>query len=55
MLLPLAPLALLAGVWLTRHIAQEPFYRIAYAALFVISVKLIYDGLAAIQIFEWLR
>ena len=46
-LLPLAPLSMLAGVWLTRRIAQEPFYRIAYAALFVISIKLIYDGVAA--------
>ncbi len=47
LLLPLAPLSMLAGVWLTRRIAQEPFYRIAYAALFVISIKLIYDGVAA--------
>jgi uncharacterized membrane protein YfcA len=47
-LLPLAPLAMLAGVWLTRRVAQEPFYRIAYAALFVISLKLIHDGIASI-------
>ncbi|MCB1505771.1 MAG: sulfite exporter TauE/SafE family protein [Hyphomicrobiaceae bacterium] len=47
-LLPLAPLALLAGVWLTRRINQGPFYRIAYASLFVISLKLIFDGIHAI-------
>lgn len=47
-LLPLAPLAMLAGVWLTRRIAQEPFYRIAYASLFVISLKHVYDGLRAL-------
>lgn len=47
-LLPLAPLAMLAGVWLTRRVAQAPFYRIAYAALFVISLKLVYDGVSAL-------
>ncbi len=46
-LLPLAPVSMLVGVWLTRRIAQEPFYNIAYAALFVISIKLIYDGVTA--------
>lgn len=49
-LLPLAPASMLVGVWLTRRIAQAPFYRIAYAALFVISVKLIYDGFAAMAL-----
>jgi len=43
-LLPLAPVAMMAGVWLTRRVPQEPFYRIAYASLLAISVKLIYDG-----------
>lgn len=47
-LLPLAPLAMLAGIWATRRIAQEPFYRIAYASLLVIGVKLISDGLDSI-------
>lgn len=48
MLLPLAPVAMLAGVWLTRRVPQEPFYKIAYASLFVISLKLIYDGASAV-------
>lgn len=47
-LLPLAPIATLAGIWLTRRIAEEPFYRIAYAGLLVISVKLIWDSAAAL-------
>ncbi|MEW5964753.1 MAG: sulfite exporter TauE/SafE family protein [Pseudomonadota bacterium] len=47
-LLPLAPLAMMAGVWATRRIPQEPFYRIAYASLLVIGVKLVWDGLAYI-------
>ena len=50
LLLPLAPVAMLAGVWLTRRVPQEPFYKIAYASLFVISLKLIYDGVRAVLI-----
>ena len=44
-LVPLAPLAMVAGIWLTRRVRQEPFYRIAYACLFLVSLKLIADGL----------
>lgn len=43
-LLPLAPLAMLAGIWLVRRVPQEPFYRIAYGCLFAVSLKLIWDG-----------
>ncbi|MCL4765322.1 MAG: sulfite exporter TauE/SafE family protein [Hyphomicrobiaceae bacterium] len=49
-LMPIAPLAILAGVWLTRRVPQEPFYNIAYACLFVISVKLVWDGLRALAL-----
>ncbi len=47
MLLPLAPLATLAGVKLVRIVKPETFYRITYAMVLIISFKLIYDGLAA--------
>lgn len=47
-LLPLAPIAMLTGVWLTRRVAQGAFYQIAYTALFIISLKLIYDGVVAL-------
>ncbi len=47
-LLPLAPLAMVAGVWLTRRVPQEPFYKVIYGCLFVISVKLIWDGVRAL-------
>ncbi len=47
-LLPLAPLTMGAGVWLTRRVPQGPFYKILYGCLFVISVKLIWDGLRAL-------
>lgn len=47
-LLPLAPLAMLAGIWATRRIPQEPFYKFAYGSLLVIGAKLVWDGAASI-------
>ena len=47
-LLPLAPVGSLAGVWLVKKVPQEPFYRIAYACLFIVSVKLVWDGARAV-------
>lgn len=43
-LLPLAPLAMALGIFLVRRVPQEPFYRIAYGCLFLVSLKLIWDG-----------
>lgn len=47
-LLPVAVVATLAGVWLVKRIAAGPFYRIVYAAVLVVAVKLIIDGLQAL-------
>ncbi len=47
-LLPLAPIAIGVGVWLTRRVSQEPFYKIAYICLFIISIKLVWDGIRAL-------
>lgn len=47
-LIPLAPIAMLAGVWLTRRVPQDPFYAILHAGLLIISAKLIYDALAVL-------
>jgi uncharacterized membrane protein YfcA len=47
-LLPLAPLATLAGVLLVRRIRPETFYGITYSVLFAIGLKLIWDGLRAL-------
>lgn len=44
-LLPLAPVSMMAGVWLTRRVPQDRFYTILHGALLVVSVKLIYDAL----------
>jgi uncharacterized protein len=45
-LLPLAPLATLAGVWLVKRIRPDAFYRLVYAVLLVVGLKLVWDGAA---------
>lgn len=47
-LLPLAPLATLFGVWLVKRIEPSSFYRIMYAVLFLVACKLIWDGVAGL-------
>lgn len=44
-LLPLALIATLAGVWLVKLINEIIFYRFIYMAMSFIGVKLIWDGL----------
>lgn len=47
-LLPLAPVATLAGVWLVKRTDPGLFYRIIYWLLVPIGLKLVYDGAAAL-------
>ena len=47
-LLPLAPVATLAGVWLVKRTDQGLFYRIIYWLLVPIGLKLVYDGATAL-------
>ena len=44
-LIPLAPIGVLIGVWLLKRIDQDVFYRILYGLIFVVGVKLLWDGL----------
>ena len=46
-LAPLAPVSIYAGVWLVRVIRPDVFYRLAYALIFMVSLKLIHDGVMA--------
>jgi len=46
-LLPLALLSTLAGVWLVKRIPQETFYALVYIFVFIVGVKLMWDGAAA--------
>jgi len=44
-LMPLAPIGVWLGVWLTRRIASTWFYRLAYSGMFLTGAKLLWDGL----------
>lgn len=43
-LAPLAPIGVLLGVWLHKRITHVWFYRLCYLFLFVVGLKLLYDG-----------
>jgi len=47
-LLPLAPLATLTGVHLVKIVDQSVFYRIIYVVMFIVGVKLVYDGIVTL-------
>lgn len=44
-LMPLAPLATLAGAWLVRRMRPEVFYPLTYTTVGLVALKLIYDGM----------
>ena len=43
-LIPIAVLSTMAGVWLVRRVSPERFFGLVYTILAVVGVKLIYDG-----------
>jgi uncharacterized membrane protein YfcA len=45
LLIPLAPLGVWLGIWATRRIASDWFYRLAYGGMFLTGAKLLWDGL----------
>lgn len=45
LLLPLPPLGVRAGVWLTHRVSPAWFYRLAYAGMALTGAKLLWDGL----------
>ncbi|WP_274627460.1 sulfite exporter TauE/SafE family protein [Arvimicrobium flavum] len=48
-LMPLAPVATLAGAWVVRRLRPETFYNLSYATVGLIAIKLVYDG-----VIDWL-
>lgn len=44
MLMPLAPLATLAGAWVVRRMRPDVFYAFSYITVGLIALKLVYDG-----------
>jgi len=47
-LLPLAPIGVVLGLWLHNIIPEKPFFRIVYAMIFVVGLKLLWDGFSGL-------
>jgi len=47
-LAPLAPLGVAAGVWMHNRVSDRFFFQVAYTLLFLVGVRLIYDGIAGL-------
>ncbi|BCH22414.1 UPF0721 transmembrane protein [Mesorhizobium sp. L-8-10] len=45
LLMPVAPLATLAGAWIVRRMRPDVFYAFSYATVGLIALKLVYDGI----------
>lgn len=43
-LCPLVPLSTRLGKWLNQYVNEKQFYRITYVLLFLVGLKLMYDG-----------
>ncbi len=44
-LMPIAPLGIKLGYWLLHKLSEELVYRILYLSLFILGIKMIFDGL----------
>ncbi|MCV0394254.1 MAG: sulfite exporter TauE/SafE family protein [Rhizobiaceae bacterium] len=47
-LMPIAPLAILSGAWIVRRIRPDHFYTLMYGMMFVVGLKLVWDGIASL-------
>lgn len=47
-LAPLAVVGVMIGVWLVRRISVKQFYQLTYWLVFLLSLKLIYDGVIGV-------
>lgn len=46
-LMPFAPVATVAGAWVVRRMDRSVFYPFMYAMVFLVGLKLVYDGIHA--------
>lgn len=45
---PLAPLGIAIGVWMHRRVSDRYFFRMAYGMLFLVGIKLTWDGMTGL-------
>jgi len=48
LLIPVAIMGMLLGVYLVRRISAELFYKMAYVLAFILALKLLYDGVQSL-------
>jgi uncharacterized membrane protein YfcA len=48
LLVPVAAIGVVAGVWLVRRISIKRFYQLTYWLVFLLAIKLIYDGVIGV-------
>jgi len=48
LLVPVAIIGVLFGLWAVRRVSQVSFYNVTYAAMVLVGVKLLYDGITAL-------
>ncbi|GAB4359926.1 MAG: sulfite exporter TauE/SafE family protein [Oricola sp.] len=46
-LMPIAPVATIAGAWIVKHMNRAVFYPFMYVMVFIVGLKLVYDGLTS--------
>ncbi|MFP6828222.1 MAG: sulfite exporter TauE/SafE family protein, partial [Gammaproteobacteria bacterium] len=44
-LIPLVPVGVFLGVWINRRLREDIFFSIVLTAIFVVGLKLIWDGI----------
>ena len=49
-LLPLVPVGVLLGFWINRKMPQKMFYQVVLLIIFLVGLKLIWDGLSGVLI-----
>lgn len=47
-LIPVAIIGVLIGIWAVRRVKADLFYQATYVVVFVIGLKLVYDGIVAV-------
>ena len=47
-LIPLAPVGMLLGIWLHKIIPEKPFYRVCYVMILIVGTKLLCDAIAGL-------
>lgn len=46
-LMPIAPIATITGAWIVKHMNRTVFYPFMYTMVFIVGLKLVYDGLTS--------